>query len=156
MTGLGRIMCLDHGQHRLGVAVSDPLRLTAKPHSVIQRDTLTNDFSKLGQIIAEQEVEMVVIGLPTDADNRIGSQASTVIRWGRKLSQTIQTPIVFWDESYSSEQAAKTEEARRRRAKSESMPIDDLAAAVILQDYLSVSNSNYEPGTPLELYDYIE
>jgi putative Holliday junction resolvase len=149
-------MGLDHGQRRIGIALSDPLRLTAQPHSILQRGTLDEDFATLTTITRDEAVSQIVVGLPSDAADGIGSQAMTVIRWARKLRQAAQTPIIFWDESYSSEQAEQTREARRRRAKSPSAPIDDLAAAIILQDYLSAASYSTEPGTPLEAYDDLE
>lgn len=156
MTVSGRIMSLDHGQRRIGIAFSDPLQLTAQPHSVLQRTSLKDDFREIRTLVSEQDTVKVVIGLPSDSTDGIGPQATTIIRWARKLKQEIQIPIVFWDESFSSEYAASTEEARRRRAKASGAPIDDLAAAVILQDYLSATHRDNESGSPLEQYDYIQ
>lgn len=136
-------MGIDHGYKRLGIALSDPTQLIARPFTVIQRRSKAEDFAALRQIIEQEDVIKIVVGLPTDSQDEIGSQARTVIRWARALARAVELPIVFWDESYSSVQAQSF-------GRSPGKPVDDLAAAVMLQEYLEAKGAqNNEPGTPL-------
>jgi putative Holliday junction resolvase len=140
----GRLMGIDHGRKRLGVALSDPMQIIARPHAIVQRRTRSDDFALLRQIIDSEDVVKIVVGLPTDSHDEIGSQARTVIRWALMLAESIQLPVVFWDESFSSIEA---ESLGRGRGE----PVDDLAAAVMLQEYLEAKGAqNDEPGTPLQ------
>lgn len=144
-----RVMGLDYGEARIGVALSDPLALFATPYCIIRHTTSAADFAALKAIAEEQQVVKVVIGLPTDAHSEIGKQAATVIRWARRLARHLHLPIVFWDESYSSlaaEQIAQHRKGRRPK------PLDDVAAAAMLQEYLDARETEDEPGQPLEAY----
>jgi putative Holliday junction resolvase len=145
MTTPQRIMALDHGSARIGVALSDPLHIIASPHTVIQHRSQAKDFEQLAAIIHEKEVGKVVVGLPTDSEGGIGEQARTVIRWARRLASAIDVPVVLWDESYSTEDA----QAVQRELRRSSHALDAIAAAIILRNYLEVEReSAHEPGTP--------
>jgi putative Holliday junction resolvase len=151
-----RLMGIDHGEARIGVALSDPLGLFATPHSTITCTTPEKDFEALAQIAREAEVGRVVVGLPTATDGGIGMQARIVIHWARALAEAIGLPVVLWDESYSSIDALAARRAsgrRKRKGKRESL--DDVAAAAILQDYLNAGETNDEPGQPLENFTHI-
>ncbi len=143
-----RVMGIDYGEARIGVALSDPLALFATPYCVITRSSLQADFAALRAIAEEQQVVKVVIGLPTDAHSNVGAQAAIVIRWARQLARHLRLPVVFWDESYSSVNAEQF--VRRRKGRPE--PLDDVAAAIMLQEYLDARETEDEPGQPLEAY----
>jgi putative Holliday junction resolvase len=145
MTGQA-IMAIDHGVVRLGISISDPLRIIARPYKIIKRRSRQEDFSVIQSIIENENVSKVVIGLPTDSTGNIGTQALKTIRWAVKLSEVISLPIVFWDESFSSIDAASV----RSQTSKKRTPIDDVAAAVILQEYLECGETENEPGQPLE------
>ena len=142
-------MALDYGEKRIGVATSDPLALFAKPHSIIQRQSNREDFDSLRQIILSEGIVKIVIGLPTDSHGGLSRQAEKVIRWAKKLANQIEIPIVFWDESYSSESAANFRHGGSKRQGGVVRRLDDLAAAIILQDYLDAGGANNEPGKSL-------
>lgn len=153
MTTPRRILGIDHGQVRIGVAISDPLGLFARPHAVITHHNRETDFAAIGHIIETEQVTKLVIGLPTDSEGSIGSQAKVVIRWAVSLSHLIAVPVVFWDESYSSQLAGSLQPRRRKRAGKhggKEEPSDDVAAAIMLQDYLDAGGTDNEPGWPLE------
>lgn len=144
-------MALDYGFQRIGVAISDPLGLFAQPHTIIERTTNAADFTRLHEIILGHQVTKIVVGLPTGAHGEISPQAEKVVRWARKLSQAVNLPIVMWDETHSSEKAeAMLKPSERRSVKP--IRIDDLAAAVILQDYLDSGGAQHEPGRPLDTF----
>lgn len=129
----GRVMGLDVGERRVGVALSDSSATLARPHSVLQRRSKAKDFAALARMVAELEVKRVVIGLPLTLEGEIGSQARRVTRYAQALAERLDVPIEFHDERYSTvtADALLVESGRKRR-----VPIDAAAAAVILQDYL--------------------
>jgi len=128
-----RVMALDVGQRRIGVAVSDPTGVLAKPHSVIQRRSKVEDFAAVAGLVAELKAQRVVVGLPLSLSGELGPQARQVIRYVQALAQTLAVPVELHDERYSTVTAdvLLVEGKRRRR-----VPLDAAAAAVILQDYL--------------------
>ena len=140
-------MAIDHGEKRLGVAVSDPLGIVASPRAIINRGSKSRDFEQLLEIIASDNVQLIVVGLPTDSNGEIGMQAGSVLRWASALASATDLPIRLWDESYSSADAAHSRHLQGKRGK---VPMDDVAAAFILQSYLEARGSGHEPGYPLE------
>jgi putative Holliday junction resolvase len=159
MTQAGRLMAIDYGAARIGVALSDPLGFFSRPHSIISRPKADEEFAIL-KILAEQsEVVRIVVGLPTDSMGGVGTQARVVIRWARKLAKVVPLPIVLWDESYSSEDARTIQRATGKRSAKDDRqrkPLDDVAAAAILQDYLDAGGMEHEPGQALETFADIE
>ncbi len=131
----GRLLGIDHGLARIGIAVSDPSRSLARELAVIKRTTKRADFAKLNHIIAEQRVVALVVGLPSNLNAAPGTftQADKVRNWIDYLRQATPLPIVMWDEQLTSVDAAELARQKRRKP---SEPIDDLAARLILQSYL--------------------
>jgi putative Holliday junction resolvase len=132
----GRVMSLDLGGKRIGMAVSDPTRTIATAYGVIIRGSRQEDFTRYREIIAEQEITLLVVGLPTRSD---GGESDTAV-WMRdymaEFSQTIKIPVKFWDESYSTVKAEESLQLRGKRGKKAKERIDAVAAAFILQDFL--------------------
>ncbi len=147
---VGRSVCLDVGERRVGVAVSDADGRLASPLAVIVRRGAAHDFSQIADLVRREGAVRVVVGLPRTLSGEIGPQARRVQRWAERLAPHLDVPIVFADERYSTAEAARrlagagTAAERggraRRSARSASRhartPIDAAAAAVILQDYL--------------------
>ena len=149
MSETRRLMGIDHGEVRIGVALSDPLGMFARPHVIMSVGDAEEAYVSLARIAREEEVVKIVVGLPTDAQGRVGHQAQRAVRWAEGLARQVSLPIVFWDESYSSADASRVmQRAGQRRRRGE--PVDDVAAAAILQDYLDAGGSEREPGQPLE------
>lgn len=121
---------MDHGNARIGLAVSDELGLVARPLRIVKHVSRAADAEVVAAVAGEQAVGEVVIGLPTGSEGEIGPQARTVKRFGEALAGLVSVPVVYWDESYST-RAAKARRGRRAQG-----PVDAEAAAVILQDYL--------------------
>lgn len=155
MTDSRRLMGIDYGKARIGVALSDPLGLFARPYRVIVHTSTRDDLALLRAIAEQEQVTRVVVGLPTDSQGRIGSQAQAVIRWARKLARAVRLPIVFWDESYSSADALTIRQSSSKSKRNRSEPLDDIAAAAILQEYLDAGGADHEPGQPLETFSDI-
>lgn len=134
MTG-GRLLAIDHGVKRLGLAVCDQSQLVAKDLTVLKRKSRQEDFDRIQRIINEHAIAGIVVGLPSDLDapEDIHTQADTVRLWVERLQAVISLPVMFWDEQFTSQDALLLARQKRRKP---SEPIDDLAARLILQSYL--------------------
>jgi putative holliday junction resolvase len=130
----GRLLCLDHGIKRIGVAVSDANRLIARELHILTRQSKQEDFLALNAIAQQEGVVAIVVGVPySDAPEGIHTQADTVRLWISRFQETTSLPIVEWDEQLTSDDAREIAKHLRRKP---TEPIDDLAARVILQSYL--------------------
>ena len=132
-----RLLGLDVGDRRIGLAISDPNGKIAVPLRVLRRVALEQDIAAIAALVKAEEVERVVAGLPLRLDGSVGSQAESVQEFVRRLLPAVGVPVTLWDERFSSVQADELlrHDDRRasRRGKAEQ---DALAAAIILQAYL--------------------
>lgn len=128
-----RLLALDIGERRIGVAVSES-GLLATPHSVIYRKSKQEDFGRLQQLVDALNIERVIVGMPysLSSPEKMGPQARRVKRYADKLAQALQVPLEYFDESYSTVEARAYLEQKSAKRNH----IDDAAAAVILQTYL--------------------
>ncbi len=131
----GRLLGIDHGLKRIGLAVSDESGLVARELIVLNRKTNREDFTQINRIAGEQKVIGIVVGLPINSDAEAGeyTQADTVRRWVERFGETNPLPIHLWDEQLTSVDAR---ELSIRQGRSRRDPIDDLAARIMLQSYL--------------------
>ncbi len=133
MTVLG----LDVGERRIGIAISDPMELIARPLIVLFRKSNLIDCAELGRIVAQHDVRTIVVGLPLSSDDKIGEQARRTLAFARYLRRHLAVPIVTWDERYTTVAAQQRMveqgigKARRRQM------IDSAAAAIILDEWLT-------------------
>ncbi len=137
-----RIMGLDVGEKRIGIAISDPMGWTAQGHSVLQRSVLEIDIKNINQLCQEYEVEIVVIGLPRNMDGSIGPKALEVQEFAQLLENSLGINIAYWDERLTTKSAERVlieaDLSRRRRKQ----VIDKMAAVYILQAYLDKQDSD--------------
>lgn len=146
-----RFAALDVGDRRIGVAVCDSLEIAAFPVGTITRlDSLKRDVATIAALLAEQEADAVVVGLPLSMDGNIGPQAVKTQGFARALAKALPVPIVFWDESLSSVEAndlmiANGVSREKRRAQ-----IDSRAAALILEGYLQYRRQTNAPRDALQ------
>ena len=96
-----RILGLDVGDRRIGVAVSDEMGWTAQPLKVIQRQSKAKDLRALAELVESYEAESVVVGLPRNMDGSLGPQAVKTQALASELAQIISAEVVFWDERWS-------------------------------------------------------
>ena len=129
----GRSLCLDVGERRVGVALSDEQGWLAAPLEVVVRRDAQHDFQRIADLARRHQAERVVVGLPRTLAGEIGPQARRVQRWADRLQPYLEVPIVYWDERYSTVEATRRLAEMRPRRRP---PLDAAAAAVILQDYL--------------------
>jgi len=131
-----RILALDVGDKRIGVAISDPSQLLARSLKVIQRGSRQEDFAAVARLVEEYEVERVVVGYPRSLDGTVGEQADKVERYAAGLAKAMDVPLVLWDERFSTVSAERLMREAGSRGKKRREWVDAVAAAVILQDYL--------------------
>ncbi len=89
---MGKLLALDVGMARIGVAVCDALHLTVRPLTIIRRRSRNEDFVELARMVQEQEVQAVVVGLPLNMDGSEGRQAATTRKWAMRLAQAFARP----------------------------------------------------------------
>ena len=134
-----RILALDMGERRVGVAVSDPTGTIARPLRTLMRGSREEDFAAITALVAEHDVELVVVGQPLSLDGAEGPQARRVARYAEALAARLPVPVVAWDERFTTVAAEEILRQNRRKKKRQARTrgeVDSIAAAVILQGYL--------------------
>jgi putative Holliday junction resolvase len=131
----GKLLGVDHGLQRIGLATSDALQVIARELTILQRKSKAEDFARIQNIVAHERIVGIVLGIPYNdsIDEGVHQQADTVRTWAARLAEAISLPILLWDEQYSSADAVELSRQKRRKPRD---PIDDLAARVVLQRYL--------------------
>lgn len=137
-----RILALDHGTKRVGVAISDEMQMIASPLEFIPAEPFADFLARLKEIIREKQVEQILVGMPRNMNGSYGPAAAKVQEFVAVLKETIAIPIKLWDERLTSTQANRfliQAEVRRDKRKEK---VDKTAAAILLQSYLdSFANS---------------
>jgi len=136
MTELGRIVGLDVGEVRTGVAISDPLQIIASPHGTVSMASAQTALAELARIVREAEAVRVVVGVPLDRECRPGTQAEKVLAFVERVRGAVDIDIVTQDERYSSAAAERALIAADVRRKKRKQVVDKIAATHILQTYL--------------------
>jgi putative Holliday junction resolvase len=136
-----RLLALDVGDRRVGIAVSDETGLLARPLAVLHRRSKVDDFARIARLVREQQAGGLVVGLPLNSDGSHGPQAQRVERYAAALAEALRAenldlPLTLWDEYGSTQRAQEAMIAAGRKARDRQARIDAVAAAVILQDYL--------------------
>lgn len=141
MNESGRVMGLDVGSVRVGVALSDPLRITAQPHSKLPAQPWDQLIESLLQLVEQEEVAQVVVGLPKRLDGSQGDSADQAKALGKELRAVLSIPVRFWDERYSTHAAERSLLEGNMRRNKRKQVIDQTAAAWMLQGYLDSRSS---------------
>lgn len=143
---MSRVLGVDYGTTRIGLAISDGLGITARPLEVVRREDLEK---ALGRIAEEYEVETVVVGLPTSLSGHEGNSATGARRLGDEIGGILRVDVVFVDERFTSRmaEAALLESGMKRRDRKGT--VDKVAAAIILQTYLDAKRSSGNPPSDL-------
>ena len=133
---LMRLMGLDIGEKRIGVALSDPEHILARGLRVVRRRSRKADMALMASLVEEHEVDKIIVGHPLRLDGRAGEQARRIESYAADLGAALGIPVVLWDESYSTRRAREAMIEAGRRRKERRQRLDAVAAAVILQDYM--------------------
>ena len=133
---MGRLLALDIGERRIGVALSDPLHIIASPHSIIDRKITPDYMDEIQKLISEQEVEALVIGLPLTLKNNVSQQTQKVQLFIQELNTELTLPIHTVDERLSSVSAKNALILKGIKTGHNKGEIDKTAAAIFLQEFL--------------------
>jgi putative Holliday junction resolvase len=140
-----RVMGLDIGERRIGVALSDPLSILAGPLTVIESITKEVAVKQVIDLARENGVECIIVGMPRSLDGSLGKQAQAVQSFVDLLEESIDIPVVTWDERLSTVAADRTMLEMGMKRDKRKKHRDSLAAAFILQGYLD-REKNRSPG----------
>jgi putative Holliday junction resolvase len=131
-----RILALDVGEKRIGLAVSDPLGITAQGLEVLTRKDRASDLNRLLEVARQWRVQLIVVGLPRHMDGRLGQAAPEILALAAALKEALGVEVVTWEERLTTVEAERVllqaDVSRRRRRQ----VVDQLAAVLILQNYL--------------------
>ena len=136
MTTRGRILALDLGKKRIGLALSDELGITAQGLPTLERRNKRADFAELTRIVREKNVARIVLGLPLRMSGEEGSQADWVRAFAEELKAFVDVPIDLRDERWTSKQAERVLAGSGVRNEDRKPAIDRISAMILLQDYL--------------------
>lgn len=139
--GRGRLLALDFGTKRVGVAVSDELRLTVRPLPALPRSNWKKLLRDISELCEQFDVEMVVVGLPLRLDGGEGEAAAEARRLARNLGLSLRRPVALQDERLTSKEAEVDLRGEGFSEGEVKARVDGAAAAIILRDYLEHSES---------------
>jgi len=131
-----RILALDHGTRRIGVAVSDETKTIAQPLEFIPAEPFAEFLDRLKSILAEKEVDVILLGMPRNMDGSYGPAAQKVEVFASALKSAVTVPIKLWDERLTSTMANRVLIQGRVRRGERKEKVDKMAAAILLQSYL--------------------
>ena len=135
-SAMGRILALDLGEKRIGIAISDETRMIARSLEVMERRSRLADFERISQIVDEQGVSLLIVGLPLLASGEEGEKAAWVRDYTLDLQRNLGLAVHFWDESFTTVQAEASLRDRGVHGRHRRRRVDAVAAAFILQSYL--------------------
>lgn len=131
-----RILALDHGTKRIGIALSDELKMIAQPLEFVPAEPFEKFLARLKQLVQEKEVELIVVGLPRNMDGSYGPAALKAQEFVARLKAALEVPIKLWDERLTSAQATRMLIEGNVRRQKRKEKVDQTAAAILLQSYL--------------------
>lgn len=133
---MGRILSIDYGEKRIGLALSDELKITAQPFDVIINDDIKTTIEKIFSIVSEKNVEKIILGLPLNLKGQKHEQAKIIEKFKIMLEEKVAIPVIFQDERLTSAEAVKILSKGGVRTGKNKGKIDKLAASILLQTYL--------------------
>ncbi|SRR6266481_1543195 len=137
-----RILGIDYGSRRMGLAVTDPLGITAQGLETLQRKNKRADFAWLGRIMREYQIAEIVLGFPLRMSGEEGTQAQKVSAFAEELRQKFQVPVHLWDERLTSAEAGRLLREAELSIQKRAQAVDRMAAVLILQAFLQARSSS--------------
>jgi putative Holliday junction resolvase len=131
-----RILAIDHGTKRMGIAISDELQMLAQPVEFILAEPFADFLARLKELMREKEVELIVVGMPRNMNGSYGPAALKVQDFVAALKNAVTVPIRTWDERLTSVQANRFLLEGNVRREKRKEKVDKMAAAILLQSYL--------------------
>lgn len=137
-----RILGLDVGDKRIGIAISDEMGITAQGLTTLKRTKTQEDMKQLIQLVQEKEVEKIVVGLPRNMNGTYGPQSDKVKEFMNRLPETLEAKVVYWDERLTTVAAQRALIEGDLSRKKRKLVVDKIAAVMILQSYLDLCSRN--------------
>jgi putative holliday junction resolvase len=138
----GRILALDVGKRRIGLAVSDGLNITAQVLPTLERTTIREDLNRLAEVVSEKEAVLLLVGDPLHMSGGQSRQAQYIRDFAARLSERTSVPVQFWDERLTTVQAQRVLKQSGISIEKRARAVDRLAAVILLESYLdSISAS---------------
>lgn len=131
-----RLLGLDYGDKRIGVALSDAFGWTAQGVETIERKQEGDDLKRIADLVKENDVEEIVVGLPKNMNGSIGSRGEICMAFADQLRQTLGMPVHLWDERLTTVAAQRTLLEADVSRKKRKLVVDKMAAGLLLQNYL--------------------
>jgi putative pre-16S rRNA nuclease len=128
----GRVLAIDYGRRRIGLALSDELGLLAQPLETLERRNRQSDLRRLSELVRKRGVQRLLVGLPLRLDGAAGEMAEEAARFALRLGKQLRLPVELVDERLTSWEAEQLLARRRRRRR-----VDEVAAAIFLDQYLA-------------------
>ena len=142
-----RILALDLGKRRIGLALSDPLGITAQGLPTLDRTNLRQDLAELARLIEEREVGLLLIGYPLHLSGREGRQAEYTREFAEKLTARTGVPIRYWDERLTTVEAQRVLKSSGISIAKRARAVDRLSAQILLASFLDLeSHPNSGPA----------
>jgi putative holliday junction resolvase len=131
-----RVLALDVGKRRIGLAISDPLGITAQGLPTLERTTIREDLARLADLIASRSVSLLLIGDPLHMSGDQSRQAQYIRDIARRLNEKTGIPVQFWDERLTTVQAQRVLKESGISIEKRARAVDQLAAVILLESYL--------------------
>ena len=135
-----RILALDLGKRRIGLALSDELGISAQGLETLERTNIREDLERLSQLVVERGVSLILIGNPLHMSGREGRQAEHAREFGKRLKSVTGVPIEFWDERLTTAEAQRVLRESGISIEKRAKVVDRLAAVILLSSYLDSRN----------------
>ncbi|HKR97072.1 MAG TPA: Holliday junction resolvase RuvX [Candidatus Angelobacter sp.] len=132
----GRILAIDYGTRRMGLAVSDPLGITAQGLETLERKNKRADFGRLERTIREYQVREIVLGNPLRMSGEASTLSQKVAEFAKELRRRFQLPVHLWDERLTSAEANRLLREAELSIKKRAQAVDRMAAVLILQSFM--------------------
>ena len=132
----GRILALDVGKKRIGLAVSDPLRITAQGLTTFQRKRIREDLRQLKEMVEQLDIRLLLVGIPLHMSGDESPQSTYTREFAERLSEHAGVPLVYWDERLTSMEAERLLKSAGTTLDTQKRSVDRLAATLLLESYL--------------------
>ena len=144
----GRILALDLGKRRIGLALSDPLGLTAQGLPTLERTRIREDLEALRRMIAEYDVRVILMGNPIHMSGHESRQSAYTRDFAGRLSKYTGVPVRFWDERWTSVQAERVLKESGISIEKRARAVDRMSAVILLESYLDSPGASAECVSP--------
>ncbi|HEV2690083.1 MAG TPA: Holliday junction resolvase RuvX [Bryobacteraceae bacterium] len=132
----GRVLALDLGKRRIGLALSDELGVTAQGLETLERTNIREDLARLSQLVAENNVTLLLVGNPLHMSGHEGRQTEHAREFGKRLRAATGLPVEFWDERLTTVEAQRVLRQSGISIEKRGKAVDRLAAVILLESYL--------------------